>query len=122
MGKRKSQHAKSQIAKIRRAGGKIVGEIRGEVFRKVISARKHFLHVPEAIANDLDVLATARERGARVCEILDRDTGHTYRASIARIWKKGFPVNRGFGEQIALALAEWNQDGETNADQMTLWG
>ncbi len=121
MGKRKSQRGKSQIEKVRRADGKVVGEIRGEVFYKRLRASKHFLFTPLAIANDLDVLAQAKERGARIVEIFDRESKHTYRASIARIWDKGFAVSRGHGEQIALVLKEWTRDDETTADQAKLF-
>jgi hypothetical protein len=87
-----TKHERVQGAPIRRADGRVVGEIRGDVFRKVVSASKHFLHTPPAIANDLDVLTQARDAGARVVEIFDRESGRTYRASIARIWEKGFGV------------------------------
>ena len=117
-----TKQPRAQAAPIRRADGKIIGKICGETFRKIVRASKHFLHTPPAIANDLDALAQARDAGARVCEIVDRETGTTYRASIARIWEKGFSVNRGHNAQIALALNEWNRDGEPTADQMTLWG
>ena len=112
---------KNQGVKIRRADGRIVGEIVNGVFSKSIDASKHFLRVPPAIANDLDVLAQAKERGARVCEITDRETGTTYRATIEKIWRRGFHVERGHGAQIALALSEWARDGEPTADQAKLF-
>jgi hypothetical protein len=121
MGKNSTNGTKKQEP-IRRADGKIIGKICGETFRKIVRASKHFLHTPPAIANDLDALAQAKERGARVCEVVDRETGHTYRASIARIWENGFSVNRGHNAQIALALNEWARDAEPTTDQMTLWG
>ena len=113
---------RAQAVKIARADGRIIGEVRGDVFRKVVSASKHFLRVPDAIANDLAVLAQARDAGARVVEVTDRESGRTYRASFDRIWEKGFAVNCGFGEQIALVLSEWICDGAPTAEQMPLWG
>jgi hypothetical protein len=107
---------------IRRADGKVIGKICGETFRKVVRASKHFLHTPcLAIANDLDVLASAKDAGARVCEIVDRESKHTYRATIEKIWQRGFHVDRNHGAQIALALSEWNRDGEPTADQQKLF-
>jgi hypothetical protein len=114
---------RAQVVKIRRADGRTVGEVANGVFRKEVSASKHFLRIPEAIASDLDALAQARDAGARVVEIFDREGGRTYRASIVRIFEKGFPVNRGHGEQIALALSEWNRGvKEPIADQLPLFG
>ncbi|MBI3741031.1 MAG: hypothetical protein HY257_04665 [Chloroflexi bacterium] len=54
----------------------------------------------------------AKEQGAQIAEVIDRESGKTYRATIARIWKNGFSVNRGHGAQMALALTEWNHDDE----------
>jgi hypothetical protein len=85
--------------KIRRPDGKIVGEVDGNVFKKVVSASVHFLREPPSIANDLDVLNQA---------------GKKYVASMNRIWKDGIAINRGHGEQLALLLDQWNKDKPDN--------
>jgi hypothetical protein len=100
--------------KIRRPDGKIVGEVDGNVFKKVVSASVHFLREPPSIANDLDVLNQAKQAGATMCEIIDRETGKKYVASMNRIWKDGIAINRGHGEQLALLLDQWNKDKPDN--------
>ena len=116
------RRGETQAVKIARADGKTVGLVVNGIFKKTVKASKHFLRVPEAIANDLDVLAQAKDAGAWLVEVTDRETGKVYRASLARIWARGFHVERGHGAQIALVLSEWNKDGETIADQLPLWG
>jgi hypothetical protein len=111
----------AQAVKIRRTDGKTIGLVVNGVFKKTARASKHFLRVPEAIAFDLSTLADAKEHGARVVEVTDAESGKTYRATIARVWAKGFHVERGHGAQIALVLAEWNKDSELIADQLTLF-
>ena len=112
-------------AQVHRDDGKVIGGLVGNVFRKHVDASRHFLRKPyPAIAFDLDTLAQAKEQGARFVEVIDRESGKTYRASLERVWSKGFPVNRNHGEQIALALGEWNQgDDELPAEQLSFeWG
>lgn len=94
---------------IYRGDGRMIGGIVGDVFRKHVDASKHFLRRPPAIAFDREVLTQARAEGAQIAEVIDREGGQTYRAPIARIFGKGFSVNRGSGAQIALALNDWNR-------------
>ena len=109
-------------AQVYRGDGRMIGGLVGNVFRKHVDASKHFLRQPPAIAFDLSTLADAKEQGAELVEVVDRESGKTYRATVARIWKRGFSVNRGAGAQIALALNEWNRDAEPDAVQLSLWG
>ena len=104
-----------------RAAGRVVGEVRGDTFYKSLAAR-HFLQKPPAIALDLSSLNDVERLGVRYCEILDRDTGRVYRAAISTIRARGFRVSRGFGEQWALALAEWRKDSEPAGEQLSLFG
>jgi hypothetical protein len=118
----KNSTPERERAQVYRRDHKMVGGITGDVFHKTVQASKHFLHTPPAIAFDLDVIAQAREQGARIAEVRDSESGRVYRAEIARIWSKGFPVNRGHGEQIALALNEWNRGDEPTVNQLPLFG
>lgn len=98
-----------------RAGGRVVGWVRGKVFAKRVQASRHFLRTPPAIAFDVSSLASAELLGARAVEVIDTDTGRRYTASIAHICARGFPVNRGHGPQIALTLDCWTVDGKPPA-------
>ncbi len=102
--------------------GRKVGEVRGATFYKTISAAKHFLRQPPAIAFDISTLADAERAGARIVQVTDRDTGNIYRAAIHTIRRKGIYINRGFGEQIALALKEWSVNGAPQVEQLALFG
>lgn len=91
-------------------GARVVGEVRGDTFHKRISASKHFLQRPPAIAFDLSTLHDAQRAGAVYVQVLDTDTPRTYAQTIDTIFQRGFQFNRGHGEQIALPLSVWVND------------
>ena len=119
MTNRTSSRGHSQSTPVR-AGGHVVGEVRGDTFYKSISDELHFLKKPRAIANDVQVLKDAEAAGARYVEVWTTDTHRTYRAAISTIWARGFAVNRGWGPQWALALACWRDDAELAGEQLQL--
>jgi hypothetical protein len=90
-----------------RAGGHVVGKVKGDTFYKSVDGSRHFLRVPPAIGFDVQSLKEAERAGAVYAEVEDRETHKIYRAPIQLIWEKGFKVNRGFGDQIALPLGLW---------------
>jgi hypothetical protein len=101
------------------AGGKVIGQVRGDTFYKTIK-NKHMLKVPPAIANDVEALGDAMRAGANNVCITNKDSGTKYTASMERILNKGKRFNRGFGEQIFLPLGEWQKQGANIARQYTL--
>jgi hypothetical protein len=105
-----------------RAGGRIVGHVSSDTFRKTISGSKHLLRKPAAIAFDLSTLDDAEAAGAVFAEVTDRETGRAWRASIAHIRRRGFDVNRGHGRQVALVLSEWRTGDEPATEQLSLFG
>ena len=88
--------------------GRAVGTVKGDVFYKKMSSKKHFLRKPPAISFDEGSLKKAFGYGAKKIVIHDKDTGKNYLANFETVYEKGFEVNRGFGRQIALPLAFWN--------------
>lgn len=92
-----------------RANGRVVGAVVGNEFKKTIHTN-WILRTPPALASDVQALHDAERLGAVYCVFTNADTGVIYRASIAKIFDMGFPVNRGFGEQIALPLMLWVQE------------
>jgi hypothetical protein len=101
-----------------RAGGHVVGKVKGDTFFKAVDGSRHFLRVPPAICFDEQSLKEAERAGAVHVAVTDRETGIAYRASIRLVWDSGFKVNRGFGNQIALPLDKWLVVGELS--QMVL--
>jgi hypothetical protein len=93
-------------------GSRVIGQVTGDVFYKVISGSKHFLRQPPAIAFDISTLDDAENVGARLLEVKDRETGRVYRASLALVRSVGFPVNRGFGNQVGVNLGYFSVDGQ----------
>lgn len=89
---------------VRRADGRIVGELAGDVLRKR-AKREHMLREPAGWAWDDCILAQAERAGARFTEV--ECAGLIYRAMLADFNRFGFPVRRGFGNQTGLALAYW---------------
>jgi hypothetical protein len=107
---------------IRRADGRIVGELAGDVLRKHAKC-EHMLRTPAAWAWDAAILDAAEQGGARFTEI--ECDGRIYRASLADFRRYGFPIRRGHGDQRGLALTYWHvrRVGETpTAVQLSLFG
>jgi len=88
--------------------GRAVGTVRGDVFYKGMSSKKHFLRKPPAISFDEQSLKKAFDYGAKKIVIHDKDTNKNYIAKFETVYEKGFKVDRGFGKQIALPLSFWN--------------
>lgn len=107
-----------------RVGNKLVGHVSGDTFAKRVSASRHFLRTPKAIALDLDSLAQAEQAGARRVAVEDTESGIIYRASIDYIRQAGFEIDRGFGRQIALPLNGWIKTGSGGilSEQLAMWG
>lgn len=109
------------IRQVRRADGRIVGQLAGDVLRKN-AKREHMLQRPAAWAWDVAILDAAENAGARFTEV--ECDGLIYRASLADFQRYGFPVNRGYGAQRGLPLAHWHvrRKGEPPAAvQMSLF-
>jgi len=105
-----SQKSKTKInAVIIKVGGRPIGKVIEGEFRKTIHTN-WILQKPPAIATDIQALHDAERAGAVYCVFTNADTGITYRAPIAQIWDMGFTFNRGYGDQIALALPLWKQE------------
>jgi hypothetical protein len=100
------------------AGGRKVGEVRGEVFHKRVRSSEHQLRKPPAWACDVAALREAERAGARVVELFDEDTGETVRAPLAAFWQHGFTFDRGCGRQQGLVLSHWQPAGEELALQL----
>jgi hypothetical protein len=90
----------------------IVGNVRGDTFYKRVSASRHFLRKPHAIALDVQSLVDAEQAGAKKVAITDKESGNTYHASIKEIHQHSFIIERGYGKQYALTLNRWQCNDE----------
>jgi hypothetical protein len=88
--------------------GKHIGDVIGNEWRKDI-VTSHMLTTPPAIANDVQALHDAIRAGAEYFVARNTLTGIIFRASISKIFDKGVPMNRGYGNQIYLVLSDFLQ-------------
>ena len=79
-------------------------------FRKTVR-REHLLQKPPAIAIQKSVLNQLFSLGCRMVEVVLASTGQRLRAPLERFTTRGFSLNRGYGEQRALPLSQW-EDAE----------
>jgi len=106
--------------------GRVVGHVRDGVFEKTLARSRHFLRRPPAIAFDRSTLQDARRAGATRVRIYEREQGDVYEADLDEVELHGFPVQRGFGDQVALHLSRWTVNGQpprtarTNAERKAL--
>ena len=95
------------MTKVKRADGKVVGEIQGQTLYKEVLGSRHFLGVPPGIAFDVTIIDKARRAGVVNLEVKDRETLRVYSTTLERFDKYAFPVSRGHGEQLGLAFTYW---------------
>lgn len=95
----------------RHDGAAVIGHVEGDIFKKRVRSTVHLLRKPRAWACDVDALDQAQAAGAVKVELLDQDTGATYRAALVEFYRHGVTVNRGHGPQLALPLAYWQVTG-----------
>lgn len=88
-------------------GSKVVGYVRGQAFHKNLSASKHFLKYPPAIAFDISSLDQAEKAGAKFVVIHEKESGDVLYAPIKVIREMGFLIDRGHGSQVAFLLCQW---------------
>ena len=106
--------------------GRVIGHVRDGVFEKRLARSRHFLRRPPAIAFNRSTLRDARQAGAMRIRIYEREQGDVYEATLDEIEGYGFPVRRGFGDQVALHLSRWSVNGQppraarTNAETRAL--
>ena len=83
------------------------GQLVRDFWLREVDGERHQLRRPAAWAMDTTDLDAAEQAGARFVRILDRLSGRSFWASIGTIRARGFPVNRGHGEQLGLELSHW---------------
>ncbi len=99
-----SKSAPDHTTPIRRADGRIMGELAGDALRKR-ARREYQPREPAGWAWDDCILGAAEPEGAHRTEIA-RDGG-IYRAALADFQRYGFPVRHDYGYQTSLALSHW---------------
>ena len=104
MPKKSVPHKKPIYSKYRK---RPVGDCIGDEFVKRIGA-SGFLKQPPALCFEVYTLKQAEDAGARWVRVIDKDTGTEYRVSLAKLWRESFELDRGFGKQRGLLLAEWD--------------
>jgi hypothetical protein len=92
---------------LRAASGRVVATVDGDCLKKQLDGSKHLLRKPPGIAFDADILEAAERAGAVRVEVRDRETGITYRSTLADFWTHGVKLDRGFGLQVCLPFGFW---------------
>lgn len=105
---------------VRRADGRVIGQVRNAVFCKAVCASRHFLHTPPAIAFDLESLVEAGQAGAEVVRVEDIETGRVYAATMGQVRRRGFIIDRGHGVQLAVPLSIWSVTGSDRGRALQL--
>ena len=104
------------------AAGKVIGQVIDGAFCKRMQGSRHFLQKPPSICLDVQSLADAQKAGARLVKVIDTETGKTYSADIATIRKHSQKLDRGHGQQLALALGRWScEDPQVTHRQLDLF-
>jgi hypothetical protein len=87
--------------------GRVVAVLQGHVLRKRVIGSMHMLRQPPAWAFDTSIMEAARQDGATQVEVVDIETKRAYQAAIDAFNAYGFRFNRGYGDQVGLALCYW---------------
>ncbi len=89
--------------------GKVVAtyETESKTLRRRLYGSKHLLRFPAAIAFDEGIILQAEKLRCEQIEVEDKETGNVYFVPFAIFKVLNFPLNRGFGNQLALSLSYW---------------
>ncbi len=93
--------------------GKVYGVIENRTLKKRIVGTKHFLRKPPAIAIDADLFQRYRAEFDTI-EVQDVETGAVYRLSARSFEALAFPLERGYGQQLAVVLSRWRVQKPTD--------
>jgi len=105
------------------------GNIVADTWQKTVRGSLHQLRKPKGWAVDVFDLDAAERCGALYVALHDLESLRWHWAAVATIRQKGWPLDRGFGRQVALGLEHWRPTRETaEADapkpagvQLSLW-
>lgn len=106
---------------VRAGNGRVVGEVRQNVFYKQVHASKHLLRKPEGWASDVCVLDQLEALGVEQMCLTDRESGKRFHATVNDFRLHGIPLDRGFGPQLVLPLRFWRttQPGQAQYAQLS---
>lgn len=95
---------------IRTGSGKYTGSVNAGIYHKLVNGKKHMLLSPvPSWAIDKDILDDLTIMHVSQIEITDVQDGTVYLSSMSNFIQNSKPLNRGFGEQLALPLKLWTQ-------------
>lgn len=103
------------------ANGRVVAWVQGGALCKTVDGSRHFLRQPPGIAFDAAILAQAADLGAARVRVTDRETGNTYRATLAAFTEHGVKIDRGFGVQVCLPFTFWQRETPGAPRQLALF-
>ncbi len=90
-------------------GNRVIGEVIGDTFVKVIQGSRHLLKNPPAVALSVESLEQAAALGATVIEITDSESGRVYRSTVENFQQYSFKVQRGgFEPQLGMRLERFD--------------
>lgn len=98
--------------------GQAIGQVAGDRLELRRKASKHQLRRPAAWAVDVAALDQAEAAGARWVLVTDTESGRRYLAAVATLRDRGLWLERGFGPQLALVLAEWRDPDQAEQPQL----
>lgn len=98
---------------IRSSSGRITCHFNPEtkVLERRLRGSSHLLRSPLAICFDACIVAQAQDLDCKEILVSDVETGTRYSVPFSVFLDKSFPLNRGFGEQLALPLSYWLREG-----------
>ena len=109
------------IERVYKVDGRPVAGLCGRTLRKRVRGSLHQLRRPPAWCVDAAILEQARKDGATRVEITDIEGRKVYTAAVIDFDLHGFKFNRGFGDQVGLALCYWQVETQ-DARQLMLIG
>jgi hypothetical protein len=85
-----------------------VYSVKDGVLFKSVRESIHFLRKPPAICIDLRIFQRNQAR-IKYIQVYEKEKGIYYTARIIDFVEKGFIINRGYGDQIALLIQYWKK-------------
>lgn len=83
---------------------RIIGFIEGDTFKKKVKRSVHFHERFNAYAIQKSIIRTLQKHNVKYVEVVEVDTGNTYRTLLSNYLKHAFEYDFGYGPQLFLHI------------------
>lgn len=104
------------IKSVRRADGKVIGNILNGVFIKNISFRRHLFRATNAVGIDKKTFENVIRKDCKSIRVRNIDDNSYYNVTVAKFSAFGVVQDYGHEVQVFLPLKSWNEEEDRQTE------